>query len=292
MKRKSQNIPDADDLDDGLEYDLEDDNGPAADGILIDGRLAVSSASEEEYATVVPETVKIEDSNAKSNKAEKRKRVRERSAAKKRSRIETEKIVKTTIASSTPSIIADYIASKARLWHPKLTPIELDEQFSAREKSILDTSNWNVNRSTLNEFEKFLKQCVAPSKLEAVPNKKGAPYIVILAISALRACEVRRAIPKKIKTMKMIAKNSVEADCKFLKNSSVAIVASTPARLRMMVNRNALSLANLETIVIDGTFLDAKMRTVLDDVPETLRVMKELITLGSTAEKDVKIALF
>jgi hypothetical protein len=69
---------------------------------------------------------------------------------------------------------------------------------------------------------------------------------------------------------------------------SPAVVLTTPERLKSIIERGVLKLTNLETVIVDSSFLDPKTRSVLDDVPDTLTVMKQLVT----ASEKAKVALF
>ncbi|KAK9363088.1 U3-containing 90S pre-ribosomal complex subunit-domain containing protein [Lipomyces starkeyi] len=295
MKRKTApQVPGADDLDDGLDYAFDEEYGFESD----DGAVPVSGPadndSEEDGTINTTKTVDTPDSRKRENseeknvaKVEKRQRLKERMALKKKRRMETEVTVKRSIAAMEPAVIADYIAKKARLWHPKLSSIELDDQYLLPQSRVCDMSFWDKDRSLPN-FENFLNSCTKPCDKGNPPEEKGAPFAIIICISAIRACDVRRAIPKAIKAMKIIAKNSISKDCQNLQSFNPAVVLTTPERLKSIIERGVLKLTNLETVIVDSSFLDPKTRSVLDDVPDTLTVMKQLVT----ASEKAKVALF
>ncbi|KAK9377322.1 U3-containing 90S pre-ribosomal complex subunit-domain containing protein [Lipomyces chichibuensis] len=295
MKRKTApQVAGADDLDDGLDYAFDEEYGFESD----DGGVPVSGPadndSEEDGTINTTEEVDTEDSRKRGNsegknvaKVVKRQRLKERMALKKKRRMETEVTVKRSIAAMEPAVIADYIAKKARLWHPQLSSIELDDRYLLPQSRVCDMSFWDKVRSLPN-FENFLNSCTKPCGSGNPPEEKGAPFAIVICISAIRACDVRRAIPKAIKSMKIIAKNSISKDCQNLQSFNPAVVLTTPERLKGILEREALKLINLETVIIDSSFLDPKTRSVLDDVPETLAVMKQLVT----ASEKAKIALF
>ncbi|KAK7207602.1 U3-containing 90S pre-ribosomal complex subunit-domain containing protein [Myxozyma melibiosi] len=287
-----------DDLDDGLLYEVDDATFASDED---DGGVVVSGGEEDEVkddavkeATGTATVVATETSAlAAAKKAEKRKKMKERIKQKKRQRMETEVTVKTTIAGVDSSIIADYFAKKARLFFPKLSTVELDDLCVVKQDQIMDMTGWKLPRDDKN-FEKFLTQVAKPRKLNELPSEKGAPYVIIISISGIRVCEVRRALPKPMKSAKLISKNSIASDSKYLANSTISIALSTSERLRLMLDyenpetntKTALSLENLELVVVDSTFLDSKARSVLDDVPETLKTVKRLL-VGAPGAKVV-----
>ncbi|KAK9378971.1 U3-containing 90S pre-ribosomal complex subunit-domain containing protein [Kockiozyma suomiensis] len=282
-KPQVKNVTDADSLDDGLLYDMNDTAFASDDEG--DGAVAISPNDVNDDGDAVEEGTTKSSEGAKEKeeekklqiikKAEKRKRMKERMKEKKRQRMQTEVTVKTSIATTSPTIISDYFAKKARLFFPELSAVEIDDQCVVKENQILDMASWNLPRDD-SHFEKFLLKAAKPRNLTETPKKKGSPYILILSISAIRVCQVRRAIPKTIKSAKLISKNSIASDSTFLSNSSLSAVLSTPERLTTVLNRAAISLDNLELVVIDSSFLDSKARSVIDDVAETLRTVKRL----------------
>lgn len=69
--------------------------------------------------------------------------------------MQTEVTVKTSIATTSPTIISDYFAKKARLFFPELSAVEIDDQCVVKENQILDMASWNLPRDD-SHFEKFL----------------------------------------------------------------------------------------------------------------------------------------
>ncbi|KAK9241141.1 U3-containing 90S pre-ribosomal complex subunit-domain containing protein [Lipomyces kononenkoae] len=292
MKRKAPpQAPHGDELDDGLDY--------AVDGFdSDDGAVAVSASgdndSDEGEVVSTTKTADSQDSGKRENstgksvaKAEKQRRLKEKMALKKRRRMETEVTVKKSIAAMEPAVIADYIAKKARLWHPKLSSIELDDQYLLPQSRVCDMSFWDNERSLPN-FKSFLMSCT--KSLDLADRKEGnrGPCVIVICISAIRVCDVRRTIPKTVKSVKIIAKNSINKDGQKLESFNPAIVLATPERLKNVVERGVLKLTDLERVIVDSSYLDSKARSVLDDVPETLTVMKRLVTDAERAQ----IALF
>ncbi|KAK9469352.1 U3-containing 90S pre-ribosomal complex subunit-domain containing protein [Lipomyces arxii] len=246
----------ADDLDDGLEYAVDSDVPVSED-----------------------ETQQVQQINQVKPDNDKRKKRKAQMAEKKRKRMETELTVKKSLAKLHPDIIADYIARKARIWHPKLSHVELDDAYLISSQRILDTTAWDKTR-TLDTFAGFLRMttAAAPADLTVASELKSAPYVVVISISAIRVCDLRRAVPKSITAIKLIAKNNLAKDTSFLQSATPAVLLCTPERLKSLLDKDALNLTNLTTVVIDCSFLDPKSRSVLDDVPDTVTVAKRLVS--------------
>ncbi|KAK9453074.1 U3-containing 90S pre-ribosomal complex subunit-domain containing protein [Dipodascopsis uninucleata] len=289
MKRKELVKVGGDDLDDGLEYTLDDLDTVDDDGVVIDpSEIALNSSSSDEEGADSTEARTKGGVDTSESKALKRKKGKERMALKKRRRMELELTVKKNISVTEPSIIADYMIKRARLWHPKLSPIELDDMFSIPATNVLDVSSFGMDR-LLENFDKFLGYTCKKINMEEAPLQKGSPYVIVLCISAIRVCDVRRAIPKQIKSLKIMSKNSLAADCKTLEGYSTSVVITTPQRALSIADKGSLNCDNLRIVIVDSSFLDPKMRTVLDDIPETLTALKRfLVATSGTA----KIALF
>ncbi|KAK9475836.1 U3-containing 90S pre-ribosomal complex subunit-domain containing protein [Lipomyces japonicus] len=282
-----------DDLDDDLDYSFDGvASGDEADAVTVADLANIDDDSDDDYGNL--ENAKgnrnispHHDDAKNTGKDDKRKRRKEKMAAKKRQRMETEMVVKKSIAITESSIISDYFSKKARIWHPKLSSIELDDLYALPQSRILEMSTFNQDRE-LNKFTDFLTHASDIKNLESASEDKGAPKIIIISISALRVCDVKRAIPKNIKSLKIIAKNNLASDCQTLQRLNPTVVLSTPTRIMSVLDKGALSLQNLQLVIIDSSHLDSKMRTVLDDVPETIAITRRLVDGNS----DAKVALY
>ncbi|KAK9474072.1 U3-containing 90S pre-ribosomal complex subunit-domain containing protein [Dipodascopsis tothii] len=268
-----------DDLDDGLEY--------AYDSDVSDGALVIESDDEPSARKSELDKNQAERKQKEKEKAKAKSGGKEKQAQKKRQRMENEMAVKTMLAKLEPAVVADYMAKRARVRYPKLSTIELADRYLVPQTALVDLSAWQGSRD-LAEIEVYLDKLGLANTLKTAPEDKGSPYVIVLSLSALRACEVRRALPKEIKSMKSIAKNSVDKDKQYLEAKNPSIVLTTPFRVAALVKNGSLKLTNLKYVIVESSHLDSKMRTVLDDVPETLEVLKMLVD----GAEGVKVALF
>ncbi|KAF9291780.1 hypothetical protein BGZ68_002158 [Mortierella alpina] len=178
--------------------------------------------------------------------------------------------------------------------------IERDER-RIPESAIKDVSPFALDH-TLVHLESFLKFAVAnwkskllvkdanatPSKFEQKNGKdegqkkkdskkkpletsdslpKGAPVVLIVSSSGIRAVEVIRALPlfaEAAKVGKLFAKHlKVPEQVYFLENTCTHICVGTPNRIDKLISDGALHLDRLELILLD-CHKDAKQLTLLD----------------------------
>ncbi|KAF9104828.1 hypothetical protein BGX29_001169 [Mortierella sp. GBA35] len=104
--------------------------------------------------------------------------------------------------------------------------------------------------------------------LESVDNlPRGAPVVLIVSASGIRAVEVIRALPlfaEAAKVGKLFAKHlKVSEQVHFLENTCTHICVGTPNRVDKLISDGALDLSRLELVLVDA-HTDAKKRTILD----------------------------
>ncbi|KAG9070297.1 hypothetical protein KI688_009634 [Linnemannia hyalina] len=102
---------------------------------------------------------------------------------------------------------------------------------------------------------------------EANNLPKGAPVVLIVSASGVRAVEVIRALPlfaEAAKVGKLFAKHlKVSEQVYFLENTCTHICVGTPNRIDKLISDGVLDLSRLELVLIDA-HTDAKKRTILD----------------------------
>ncbi|KAG0272076.1 hypothetical protein BGZ95_012178, partial [Linnemannia exigua] len=104
--------------------------------------------------------------------------------------------------------------------------------------------------------------------LEVVENlPRGAPVVLIISASGIRAVEVIRALPlfaEAAKVGKLFAKHlKVSEQVYFLENTCTHICVGTPNRVDKLIADGVLDLSRLELVLIDA-HMDIKKRTILD----------------------------
>ncbi|ODV89125.1 hypothetical protein CANCADRAFT_3760 [Tortispora caseinolytica NRRL Y-17796] len=235
-----------DDLDDELDYVVDLDHGSEAE------------------ADVTDETAAIATVNTSTDAKRKRDKNKKDSKLKKKLRMEEECDKKRQLALLPSDIIADYLAKRVKQVHKELSTIELNELYIPSSQ-IVQTSDF-IDRE-LKSLPKFLKKYTSP---------KGEGSIIILSSSALRVCDVYRAIRSSVSSVKLISKNSLQHDKDLINKVHPKVLLSTPLRTVKLIDEQIIS-NSIETVVIDSTFLDVKKRHVVDDehFAESMRQLKD-----------------
>merc|ERR1712054_488419 len=181
---------------------------------------------------------------------------------------DTELGVNTLFAKMDNQLLADYLAQKLTRFGSDLSPIEISD-LTLPAGCIKDTSSFEKDRVADNLplfIEKFTDK---PDNLSRPQRKKGLPHTLIVAGAGLRAADLTRAVKKfhgkDNLVAKLFAKHiKIEEQVNFLKNKKTGIGVGTPARLADLIDNGALSLENLQRIIVDASHIDQKKRGVID----------------------------
>ncbi|CAN6631219.1 protein Cms1p [Trichomonascus vanleenenianus] len=252
-----------DDLDDGLDYSFD--------------------LSGEEDVSHLPTEAELKEQSDESDveveeKSKKRKKKSDKLVQKKKLKSESLEKQQKEIAFYTPSMIADYIANKIRKQNKDLSTLEINER-SIDQTAFVDTAGFKKERVLDNYQEFILKYC----------NKtiEDENLVLVLAISAIRACDITRAL-KKLPggSIKLIKKNGLEYDKKAL-NGKSRVACSTAGRVNKLIKEKILDKNRIGAIIIDCSNLDPKARTVWD-LEDTVPTLKEL----TSAEQSPNIYMY
>lgn len=300
---EKKKVEDVEGLDDGLavDYNLSENE----EGVEIDG----SDEKEEE------------DNQVENNNNKKRKN-NETQKSKKKQKMEFEKESKESLSNERNDVIVEKLSSKIRELYPELSALELSEYY-LNKKNVIDCSEFKFEHD-LNNFEKFIDtflKDLIPSikeykklrnkikkyetkkkfnkkfdKTVEIPKRK---FIIILSISAIRACDVHRAT-RNIEggSIKLIQKNPIGQDLKMLRTTWSRILNATPGRVDKILEiskkdhernpNNDISLKEdeIEAVILDN-YVDLKLRSVLED-KETFELLKKL----KIANPNLKVYLY
>ncbi|KAK9775160.1 putative Protein CMS1 [Seiridium cardinale] len=233
---------------------------------------------------------KIPKSESLASKAKSKKRSHDEDGGRRKKRktgyeqddtlLDTELGVNTAIAFMDPQLMADHLAQRTSKFATDLSSVELADLYIS-PGSIQDTTSWQEPR-TLAKLPDFLeKHAGQPEDLGKAPKQKGAPHTIIVAGAGLRAADVVRALrkyqSKDNSIAKLFAKHiKIDESIKFLKTHRTGLAVGTPQRLSDLVGNGALSLANLERLVVDASHIDQKKRGILDMKEITMPLTKWL----------------
>lgn len=293
-EERIQRVEDVEGLEDGLavEYDLsEDDEGVEIaseenDKEEEEEEEAGGASAEEADVVVIGKKRKGENSEQKSKKKQK---------------MEFEKESKKSLSSEKNDIIVEKLSSKIRDIFPSLSALELTEYY-LNKKNVVDTSEFPAERNlnNLSEYiEMYLKELIPSikeykrlrnkikkfetkrkfnkkfNKTVEIPKRK---FLLILSISAIRACDVHRATRNlEGGSIKLIQKNPIGQDLKMLKTTWSRVLNATPGRVDKLIEiskddheRNfddgfSIKADEIAAVILDN-YVDPKLRSVLEEV--------------------------
>lgn len=282
-----------DDLDDGLEYNVEFSSGEEinSDSELEDD----NNASDEESKKAKTES--------EANNGKKRKAKTSKLQEKKKVKMEMDIAQKKNLSKeSSTDVIADFINNKISQKNPNLSTLELSELYF-NKTNFRSTSEFDEEKRSLDNLTKFIIgrfKNMLPShdkKNKKNKNKKNKKedkshessindkdeaeerkFIAIVSMSALRACDIHRATREiSGSSLKLINKNKLDVDLKLVKTTRSRILCCTPGRLLKVLNSEDLELNKdeIKIIIVDNSYLDQKQQNIWDikETPEALSIL-------------------
>ncbi|EED13915.1 conserved hypothetical protein [Talaromyces stipitatus ATCC 10500] len=215
---------------------------------------------------------------------------------------EREEAIDESISKMNEQILADHFMQKAKAHNKDLTAVELNDM-SVPVHAFQDTSSFEQERK-LTQLPDFLKT-YSPEKgarLGSASEEKGSPHTLVIAPAGLRAADLVRALrsfqTKDAAVAKLFAKHiKIEEAKQFLERSRVSIGVGTPQRIIDLLESGTLKTANLERIVIDGSHIDQKKRSIFDMKEVYAPLLKllareELKERYGAKDKDLKILVY
>ncbi|KAI5293232.1 hypothetical protein KEM52_005730 [Ascosphaera acerosa] len=194
-------------------------------------------------------------------------------------------------------LLADHFAKQAKKHNKDLTAVELNDLY-VPESAFRDTSSWQDTRNLAN-LPSFLKS-QSPKKgeslLSVASEEKSSPHTLVITAAGIRAADLTRSLrcfqTKECAVAKLFAKHIKLSEAKeFVKSTRIGIGVGTPARIHDLTSDGCLRLDRLERIVIDGSHVDQKKRSIFD-MKEifspllTFLTRPELVKRYATASKD------
>lgn len=295
-----------DDLDDGLAYEM----GPMVDSDADDVAIASDDAGYELGDEVGDEAP---DPNSKSSKNDrKRQAPLTKFQEKKKMKMQMDVDRKKNISLETSvDAIADYINEGLRRKNSDLSALELAEKYF-KKTDFRSTSEFSSPR-TIDNLPKFILGKFKNMLPTSTPGKKNTnkeknskknfktkkgtnsdgeslvqpegerKFIAILSMSALRACDIHRALNELPgSSLKLINKNKIDVDLKLVKSTWSRVLCCTPGRLQKVLETEDLPLKKeeIKIVIVDNSHLDQKMQNVFN-INETCPTLKELTSCGA-----------
>ncbi|KAG7885312.1 hypothetical protein KL936_005376 [Ogataea polymorpha] len=255
-----------DSLNDGLDYNYNSSDDQIE-----------SLVHNQETSSSDPEG-QVEDHNHSKNHethnvGKKRKRKSDKLSQKKRQKMLLDMEQKRNLAKEVPSVIAEKLAAKIRQRFPDLSPLELGELYIGKS-AIVDTQSFVLERN-LDNYKNYIQ-----TQLKRVLQDKG--YILVVSISAIRACDIFRAVKcLPIGSLKVISKNKLQDDLKVLKESKARLLIGTPGRIsRILETENTpLTFKMIDAIICDSSFLDSKLQNIWD-YDESFALVRKVLSMN------------
>ncbi|KAK6200084.1 U3-containing 90S pre-ribosomal complex subunit-domain containing protein [Scheffersomyces amazonensis] len=292
-------MPAADDLDDGLSYDVEFSEPEGNDAS--NSEFENNDESDNEVTASTTTTTTDEVSNEPESK--KRKKTTNKLQEKKRLKVEMDIHQKKNLSlESDAQVITDYINNKILRKNSDLSALELSELYF--KKSDIRSSSEFSDKRNLDGLSKFItgrfsnmlpesskkknKKSKNKNKNKNKNNETSVSneerkFIAIVSMSAIRACDIHRATKDLSgSSLKVINKNKIEVDLKLLKTTNSRILCCTPGRLLKVLNNEdkAIKQEEIKVIIVDNSYLDVKSQNIWD-IKETTDALKELTNSGS-----------
>jgi protein CMS1 len=173
-----------------------------------------------------------------------------------------------TLARRDPALLADLFAQKIAKHYKDSSSIER-EDMSVSKSWILDTTKLDQPR-TAGHLPAYLESFVQGGKDSLSScGRAASPHTLIIASSGIRVADLVRELrvydSKDSKVAKLIAKHmKLKENIEFLAKTKVGIAAGTPARLVDLIDQGGMKTEHLKTVVVDGSYLDEKKRSIWD----------------------------
>lgn len=281
-------LPNADDIDDGLEYDVASSASDSEQGAVVDLSEDESAASGTLAKPLVTESSSAKKRKAGGSKLQEKKRLKMEMDIEQKKQMSKESDV---------SVIADFINKRISQRNADLSGIELAERFFNKNEIRL-TADLCGGERTLDKLpelisSKFKNMLPHSGSKNKKTSKNSGPsaeelaedrkFIAIVSMSAIRACDIHR-ITKDLSgsSLKLINKNKIDIDLKLIKTTRSRVLCCTPGRLLKVLNAEDLGLKReeIKIIIVDNSYLDGKCQNIWD-IKETTDVLKELTKNGS-----------
>ncbi|KAG8785749.1 hypothetical protein FRC20_012030 [Serendipita sp. 405] len=179
-----------------------------------------------------------------------------------------------TVALQPSTVQAEYFYSLLGKVHKNSTSLELDD-LRLSDAAFVDSHEYGSSRD-IEHLPQFIAQVlpVLKTRLTQRSANKGAPTLLLITSSALRATEFTRILrgmrgPKSGEIAKLFARHfKLEEHAQYLQNHHVCAGVGTAGRIgKLLGHASALSLNALTHILIDS-HIDVKKRSIFD-IPET-----------------------
>ncbi|KAL6949797.1 hypothetical protein ACO0QE_000459 [Hanseniaspora vineae] len=281
----------ADDLDDGLDYDFNSGIVSADEGETIassDNENTNKRRLSQDDGAINKKTNSVESANQAPLSKRQKKLQNSKFHLKKKEKMEFEKSQRLALSTLSGEEIAENLNKMIGLWYPDLSPLELEELYFKKTEFIPTTSY--MEPRTVENFQDF------------VTKFTKAPKAVVFCSTNVRVAEVFKNLGGSTQSLKLFNKNKLKDDLAKLEELSqgkkkphhndIKYFISTPNRIDKIIQESAFFFQGKEKldIIIDSSYLDAKTNTIFTSLDGKVlcSVLKKIIKEKSS----VKILLY
>lgn len=284
-----------DELDDGLDYDVD---FSADEGVAVKEETSPKENIPNKKRLIDHQD---QDDVKEENSGSKKKKKNPKLDEKKKIRMDQDMQKKRNLSMETPDMICDYANDVIRRKNNDLSALELSELYFSKS-DFRTTADFTEPRN-LDNLPKFIKgrfenmiltkpQGKKKSKKDKKNKKESKPptdeqerkYIAVMAMSAIRACDIHRAIRGDLPgtSLKLLPKNKLENDLEHIRTSPSRIISCTPGRMFKAVNSpdTPLKKEDIKIVILDNSYLDKKQQN-LWDIEQTTEAIKDLTKAGA-----------
>lgn len=183
---------------------------------------------------------------------------------------------KTALAYMDTSLIADYVAHKVRRKNPDLSGLELNDLY-LKQSDFVSTASFHPSDRLDKYYSEFIMK-FNDTMRKAITGRKRGKLIIILAMSAIRACDIHRCL-KSIPggSFKLIKKNQVKQDESYLQGRKSAVAVATAGRINALLEKGILDPKRIQAIVVDSSYLNEKIQNIWD-IDDTIPCLHKLVS--------------
>ena len=202
-----------------------------------------------------------------------------------------------SIGDMSPALLADHFAKAIRKHHKHSSILELEDKY-VPHRFFLDTTSFKQPR-TLEQLPDFLVGFAGGRESLVKDVTPSSPHTLVICSSGIRAADVTRAL-RTFRTdqsaiAKLFAKHlKLKETIEYVKRTAFGFGVGTPKRLQDLIEDGVLQVKDLQRIVVDGSYLDDKKRSIFS-MKELLDPMLDLLLetgLRKRFDKNAKILVF
>ncbi|KAL6453344.1 CSM1 Protein CMS1 [Candida maltosa Xu316] len=280
----SKQQPIADDLDDGLEYDVGLSESEEVDVPETETPLDLDEEEKEQKPEEEVTPVSRKRRNSESNSLKEKKKIKMEMDIESKKNLSLEENPENQNLSALELTELYFNKSEIRSTSDFKETRNLDNLgkfITTKFKNMLPKGSNNKKDNKKKKGNK--KNQTNETDNEPKDDQEERKFIAIVSMSAIRACDIHRATKDLSgSSLKIINKNKLSVDLKLVKTTRSRVLCCTPGRLIKVLNNedSELSKNEIKIVIVDNSYLDTKKQNIWD-INETFEGLKALTKEGS-----------